>query len=486
MTTADRAPDLTHEPPPPTKRVLITGLVGVGLALVALLMGLLTSAPLRGFDTHWADGPRALLCVVGLLVAGCAVSLRPGWFGGWLCGAATALLGYGFGAPAPAGTEWYLAPPRNWYSGVPNSWDSVQLFFGVACVIGLVGAIWTVTPNFLKAVADQFGEGLLRRFFSWLAPRATYALILFGVAYHFAGILSAITSPPPTPWLTDQYWKRVARPYLQFAYMNNAYQFYSPDPGPACELWVCVEYRPLRPGEEPNAPVDASEFKELELGDDPDTPRDCEWHYIPKREVDYKDPLGLSFYRRLSVTENVAQYVPPGHVPLRAEQEKVAARRAQVARTDFIPRTYPDDNLEHRVPNELVVRQVLPSYVRHMAHIYAKPDKAIKSIRVYRTLHMIATLAEFRGYDVLGRRDVTPKSPYNPGLYLPYFQGKFARDGRLIDPTDPMLYWLVPISPVPGRVVPHDREEQRRQGGYSYYFTDYVSKHAGCDRPIKE
>ena len=67
-------------------------------------------------------------------------------------------------------------------------------------------------------------------------------MILAGMAFHFAGILSAITSPPPTPPVTDQYWRRVAREYLMFAYMNNAYQFYSPDPGPACELWVCFEY----------------------------------------------------------------------------------------------------------------------------------------------------------------------------------------------------------------------------------------------------
>src|SRR5205823_775357 len=104
MTTVDRAPDLTREPPAPTKRVLTIGLSGLGISFLAFLMGLVTSAPLRGFETHWADGPRALLCVVGLIVCGCAVSLRPGWFGGWLCGSAAALFAYGFGAPAPSGT----------------------------------------------------------------------------------------------------------------------------------------------------------------------------------------------------------------------------------------------------------------------------------------------------------------------------------------------------------------------------------------------
>jgi hypothetical protein len=70
---------------------------------------------------------------------------------------------------------------------------------------------------------------------------------------------------------------------------------------------------------------------------------------------------------------------------------------------------------------------------------------------------------------------------------MPYFQGKFTRDGRLINPADPMLYWLVPISPVPGREeVPLDYEAYKKNGGFQYYFTDYVSRHAGCERPIKE
>ena len=38
------------------------------------------------------------------------------------------------------------------------------------------------------------------------------------------------------------------------------------------------------------------------------------------------------------------------------------------------------------------------------------------------------------------------RDPYNASLYMPYYQGAFDKDGKLIDPTDPMLYWLVPIN----------------------------------------
>src|SRR6187200_2070598 len=171
MTVAVPATEEIHEPPPSTKRVLMVGFTGVALVLVSFVLGAVGGAPLRGFDTHWADGPRALLCVVGLLFAGCAVSMNPRWYGGWLCGAAAGLLGYGIGGWKPAGTEWYLAPPRNWYAGLPNSWDSVQLFFGVMGAIGLIGAVWTRLPR-----------------------KVVLSLMLLGVAFHFTSILSMITS----------------------------------------------------------------------------------------------------------------------------------------------------------------------------------------------------------------------------------------------------------------------------------------------------
>src|SRR6185437_5083979 len=74
--------------------------------------------------------------------------------------------------------------------------------------------------------------------------RRIVAVIL--VVLHFGGILTAITAVPPrnepAPWLSMQSWTRIYRHYLTFAYLTNAYHFYSPDPGPPTLLWFHVEY----------------------------------------------------------------------------------------------------------------------------------------------------------------------------------------------------------------------------------------------------
>jgi len=443
------SPTDLEEPPLPPERVLTVGLIGVGLVVSAFILGLASGAPLRGFDAHWADGPRTLLAALGLFLAGCAVSMRPGWYGGWLCAAAAGLIGYGVGAQPPAGTEWYLSPPRDWYAGVPNAWDSVQLFFGVFGAFALVGAIWTRLPR-----------------------KAVYACILIWVCYHYAGIMSAVTSPPPMPWMTDQYWKRVGSPYLQFAYMNNAYQFYSPDPGPATELWVLIEYRP-----EGSA-------------DDAESERECIWHIIPHRSEDYVDPLGLSYYRRLSLTENLAQF-QASYMSLAPELKVVQARREKASRESGgrdIPRV--PATPEYERPNELVSRQLLPSFARHLAHEYARPGKEVRSVKIYRARHQLTTLAQFRGFDPTTGQSVMPVDPFMPSLYIPNFQGEFDGEGQLKDSTEPLLYWYVPIynsrsnNPLPATLEEYKRNIRRH--GPSYYFTDTVSRHARCERPVEE
>src|SRR5262249_2899268 len=92
-------------------------------------------------------------------------------------------------------------------------WDSAGLLLWVLVSVALATAFLIV----------------LRRLLRGLVP---VALVLF----HFGGILSSVGSPAPpkgqASWLANQLWVGVYRPSLHFMYLNNAYHFYSPDPGP--------------------------------------------------------------------------------------------------------------------------------------------------------------------------------------------------------------------------------------------------------------
>src|SRR5947209_7385272 len=239
--------------------------------------------------------------------------------------------------------------------------------------------------------------------------------------------------------------------------MNNDYPFYPPDPGPATEIWACIEYK------EPD-----------KADNDPDAKTECVWDYIPRRDVHFKDPLGLEYYRRLSISENIAQYPSRGYQLPPAEEDAVQKRRNAGIGAE-IPRIgHP--SVQRMMPSDLVTRHVLPSYVRHLAAAHKRPGWEIKGIKVYRATHTIITLDQFVGFDAQTNTRVRPRSPYNPILYMAYFQGDFDTQGNLKDPTDPMLYWLCPI--IENGDLPETAEEYRKGGGYRHYFTDYVNKHA--------
>ena len=163
-------------------------LIGLAIGVLALGLGL----------SSWSnpESPSAvaaaILGVVGMLIGGYGVSRRPKDSITLLLAAATAVLG-GF-ATNPA-------------------WDAIRLMQWVMAGTAAVCAVIILLP--------QTGQ------------RVAFSLLVF---YHFAGVLSAVTSPRPTPWMTSQLWSRVFRPHLEFSYMNNAYQFYSPQPGPAPDL----------------------------------------------------------------------------------------------------------------------------------------------------------------------------------------------------------------------------------------------------------
>jgi hypothetical protein len=273
-------------------------------------------------------------------------------------------------------------------AGSLNEWDTVCLVVRLAAIVATAGAILVLLPQTLCRIVIS-------------------ALILL----HFVGILTAVTSVPPPGaqpmWLTTQLWTRFFRPYLQFVYLNNAYHFYAPEPGPATLLWFRLEY------------ADGS----------------SRWVTVPDRKTDSKDPLLLEYYRRLPIAQNVNQLVSLPAVP-----SEVARRRTAAAIVDGIPG--PDEVAFHLPgvpqyqPPVNQARRFLESYAAFVgSHFPHRDSVPVQGIKVYRVVHAIVPPAQFaKGLD-----------PCDPILYLPYFQGEFDAEGRLKDAGDPYLYWLIPI-----------------------------------------
>jgi hypothetical protein len=77
------------------------------------------------------------------------------------------------------------------------------------------------------------------------------------------------------------------------------------------------------------------------------------------------------------------------------------------------------------------------SYARYAARVASQQGgKPVTGVKVYCVVHQ--TLSPKQILDQM--------SPEDPTLYSPYFEGEFDADGKLKDPEDPLLYWLIPIT----------------------------------------
>ncbi len=389
-------------PPPEPKAVLRVGLIGLGLSAVAAALGAVIPENGPGLE----HTPRLVLAAVAAVVAGYAISMRAGLWQVWALAAGTGLLAA--------------------VLGIPNHWDSAQLLARVLTGVTLVGAALAAMP-----------------------PLVRYSVVSTAVVFHFGGILSATTNPEPTPWLSSQVLSRVYMPYLSFTYMRNAYHFYSPEPGPASELFVLVKY----------------ELDEI----DPKTSKKRithEWVTYPRRDQHMKDPLGLTYYRRLSLTEMVASTFPDAFFPQstrRDAQERrgivavgVGGERIPIA--DEIPASS-----QYRVPRPDITRYLIPSYAHHWAIAHSGPGRRVVSTKVYRAEHRIVPTDKF----------VEGSNPFDPRTFWIYFLGDYDADGKLIDPQDPMLYWAVPVVTKPGGPAPDDKLQ--------IPYDDYLTKHSGFE-----
>jgi hypothetical protein len=360
----------------------------VGIGLTGVA-ALLGLVTLLGDDTPWPiHTARLLLVFVGAIIAGAAVSMRPDLGKAWALGGLAAL----------------LAVP-----GTPAHWDSFRLVFGVLTAVAALGVVLVSLP-----------------------PRRRLAVLSAMIVFHFIGIFLATVSPAPSPWLVDQTFSRVYAPYLQFVYLRNAYHFYSPQPGPASLIVFLLK---------------------TEVGNDNGVPRyEYQWVVLPTRPKDVRDPLALSYVRRLSLTEQTA--APGMQFTGATEQNDVILRRRRLAERlpgePFYP-FHPGDAWfnQYRAPRPDISRYVLPSYAQHVL-LENTPDTETAgrtSAKVYRLEHETLSVHEFRA----------KIDPYHPATYRAYCLGeyRFKPDptdpaGRrkrieLDDPQEKMLYWLVPV-----------------------------------------
>jgi hypothetical protein len=392
-------------------------MVGVGLVGGACLLGLVALA----FEEvpGAINTARLFLVLIGAITAGAAVSMRPDLWWAWALAAAAALLGVG---------------------GLPGHWDSYRMVLRVVTGVAVLGSILCCCSK------------------PW-----RYGVASAAILFHFTGIFMATTSPPtdpyPAPWVTIQAFGRVYQPYLQFIYQRNAYHFYSPNPGPASVLAFLLK----------------TDTGETEVVIDPVSKQPferkiykTEWVVMPKRPRDVRDPLGLSYYRRLSLTEQLARGSPGVIVPDQFEKSEVSRRR--LSRLTVIP-FHPTESvgMQYKLPNPDVARYLLPSYASHVI-LDNTPDAetaARTQVKIYRLEHRTLRVEQFASKLPGGGYP----SPYAPETYLPFFLGEFDVHGNLVNPQEELLYWLIPIEP--RTPAPNDPNDPFRKP-----YLDYLSVHA--------
>jgi hypothetical protein len=229
--------------------------------------------------------------------------------------------------------------------------------------------------------------------------------------------------------------------------MNNAYHFYSPEPGPACQLWFYVK---------------------LEDGEG-------EWLKIPKRE-DYG--TRQEYQRMLSLTENANYLIsePRADVTWKFGQRVLAGDRyhprIKPAPWDVTTGDGTPPAFQFREPS-VMSKRAIESFAKHVAltfHSDAHPDVAVQSVKVYRVVHEIRG-AQFMAHGL---------DPDNPTTLVPYYQGEFDREGKMLNPGDPFLYWIIPIlyEPKPGKKAPSKPNDLGEWNSDDYDIVDYCALHA--------
>jgi hypothetical protein len=398
-------------PPVAERTVYRTMAIAVAIGIVPAFLGLIE---LGGTQySSFVSTIRLILVAIAALVAATGLSMRPKLPLVWLLAFAVAVVVM---------------------FGLPPHWDSFRMLSRVLAVIAILGAALAAMP------------------LNW-----RYGFLSAAAMVHFGSLLVATTWPDPAPWLSTQLAARVYMPYFRFMYLGNAYHFYSPEPGPANHLFVLIKYN---------------------VGGNDKPVYVYEWIDIPNRKDHFKDPLGMTYYRRLSLTELVSQSAPANITPqnrakleagqLRSKAAVVSENGSKVIPIDL---TLDSQDMQYRVAYPQLRGQILPSYAKHIASAYTAKDREVVSVKLFRVEHRVIPAEFFLNRYENGQMIKPGNSPFHPTTYRPYYYGEYNPQGELMNPLDPMLYWLVPIVP---KTPLNDNEND---------YIDYMSDYAGAKFP---
>jgi len=298
----------------------------------------------------------------------------------------------------------------------PLAWDTMRLFFRNMAVVSLMGASLAILSE---------------------RPRRWAASVL--IVLHMSAIVTATQAVPPSPSPINQIWIRVFRPYLEFMYLNNAYHFYSPEPGPPTHLWMRIVY-------------DTGKKVENEAGKE-QIELKATWLKLPDMDYpgNHRYPVSLVYQRILAITENAASndnttnltsFGPEGLVVAPAMQIRLAHSPGtqgvlgQIRPQLVVPfHTDIPEAQQYTYPT-LASKKLLESYARHVASL-PPPEEGwtFRSVKIYRVLHVLPTIKAI----------VDGREPQDPLWFRPTYAGEYDAAGNMLDPNDPFLWWVLPV-----------------------------------------
>jgi hypothetical protein len=310
----------------------------------------------------------------------------------------------------------------------PRSWVVLLLAALVALMASMVAetADWDSAGTLLRILMAIAGVSAL---VVLLPPAGRRVVVSLVILFHFGGILSATTNIQPGPWVSAQLWTYIYRPYLQFMYMNNAYHYYSPDPGPASLLWFRIEYETT---EEPDGHGGMKTWKHSRWVKIPEVD-ETGARVRPGRDKKRYWPA-VEYTRRLSIAESINQGAGA------ASQFAESKRRAYAGIVPILPMS----ESQYREPNTLS-KHWLASYIRHVAKSFPyedQPELRVTGVKAYLVIHRILQPWEF----------AAGADPNDMVTYMPYYMGEYETNGKLKKTSQDIVYDKIDYSrPNPSR-----------------------------------